>query len=173
MSLDRRSLMFRLAPALVGAGGALAVTDVAAAESTSLDEGGLHEGIGYIESIPESALVSQQAYDDWKRRNPVITPRGAVGCGIAVTTAVVSNVFVVSKVLKIRAAIKAAGSARKFADLLITGFKVAKAEGKSNQAAIEFAAKEAAAVTGGEGLAAILELLSVAAVAEECFGVDL
>lgn len=173
MSIDRRSLMTKLAPALIGAGGVLAVSDAASAAAVSIDEPGLRDGAEYIESIPDAALESEQAFDAWKKENPVVVPRGAVGCGVAVTTAVVSNVFVASKVLKIRAAIKAAGSAKKFADLLITGFKVAKAEGKSNQAAMEFAAKEASAVTGGEGLAAILELLSVAAVAEKCFGVDL
>lgn len=173
MSLDRRSLMLKLAPALAGAGGALAIPSVAVANEPVLDEEGIREGMDCIESIPESALESQQAFDAWKQGNPVITPRGPVGCGIAITTAIVSNIFVVSKVLKIRAAIKAAGGAKKFADLLITGFKVAKAEGKSNSAAINFAAREAAAATGNEALGAILEVLSVAAVAEECFGVDL
>lgn len=43
---------------------------------------------------------------------------------------------------------------------------VAKAEGKSNSAAIQFAAREAAAATGNNALGAILEVLSIAAVAE-------
>lgn len=173
MSLERRSLMFKLPPALLATGGALAIPGIASANEVSLDEQGIHDGMTYIESIPGTALESQAAFDAWKRENPVITPAGPVGCGIAITTAIVSNIFVVSKVLKIRAALKAAGGARKFADLLTSGFKVAKAEGKSNSAAIQFAAREAAAATGNEALGAILEVLSFAAVAEECFGVDL
>lgn len=127
----------------------------------------------YIESIPDKALISQESFDQWKQENPLVNTRGAVSCGVAITTAVVSNIFVASKVLKIKAAIKAAGGAKKFAELVIMGFKVAKAEGKSNSAAIEFAAQEAAKVGGKDALGAILEVLSVAAVATECFGVDL
>ncbi|GAA1483654.1 MULTISPECIES: hypothetical protein [Micrococcales] len=173
MEPSRRSLIFRIAPALGVAAGSLAIPSIASADDPGLDEQGIHEGIDYIESIPDSALVSQEAFDSWKQENPVVSPRGAVGCGIAITTAFVSNALVVSKVLKIKAAIKAAGGAKKFADLLITGFKVAKAEGKSNSAAIKFAAQEAAAIGGSEALTAILEVLSVAGVAEKCFGVDL
>lgn len=173
MEPSRRSLIFKIAPALGVAAGSLAIPSIASANEPRLDEQGIYEGMDYIESIPDSALVSQEAFDAWKQENLVVSPRGAVGCGIAITTAVVSNILVVSKVLKIKAAIKAAGGAKEFADLLITGFKVAKAEGKSNSAAIKFAAKEAAAVGGSETLTAILEVLSVAGVAEQCFGVDL
>lgn len=96
-----------------------------------------------------------------------------MSCGVAITTAVVSNVFVASKVLKIKAAVKAAGGAKKFADLVITGFKPAKAEGKSSSAALEFAAQVAAEVGDKDALGASLDVLSVAGVATECFGVDL
>lgn len=173
MDASRRALMLKIAPALALGGGALAVSGVANAETPSIDEQGLREGAEYVESIPDSALESQEAFEGWKKANPVVSPRGAVGCGLAITTAVASNIFVVSKMLKIKAAIKAAGGAKKFAALLITGFKVAKAEGKSNSAALEFAAQEAAKVGGKDALGAILELVSVAGVATECFGIDL
>lgn len=173
MEPSRRSVIFKIAPILGLTAGALAIPSIASAEEPDLDEKGIEEGMAYIESIPDYALESQEAFDRWKQDNSVVTPMGAVGCGLAITTAVASNLLVVSKVLKIKAAIKAVGGAKKFADLVITGFKVAKAEGKSNSAAIQFAAKEAAEVGGSDALAAILEVLSVAGVAEQCFGIKL
>lgn len=178
MDTDRRTLMLKIAPALIIGGGSLAIPTIAHADDDSLDEQGIQEGMEYIESIPDDALQDQASFDAWKGnamegRDLQATSAGAVGCGIAITVAVASNVFVVSKVLKIRAAIKAAGGAKKFADLVITGYKVGRAEGKSAGQAIEFAAQEAAKVGGKDALGAILDVLSVSAVATECFGVDL
>lgn len=173
MEPTRHFLFTSVAPALGVTAGSLAIPSIAPSAEPDLDEVGIEEGAEFIESIPDSALESQEAFDQWKHENPVVTPRGPVGCGIAITTAVVSNIFVASKVLKIKAAIKAAGGAKKFAELVIDGFKVAKAEGKTNPQAIEWAAKEAAEVGGKDALGAILEVLLVSAVATECFGVDL
>lgn len=170
----RRDFMFKVAPVVTLGTAFVAVSPAAAnADTVEIDEPGLHEAAEYIESIPDSALESDEAYEKWKKDHPVLIPRGPVACAAAATIALGSTLFVGAKVLKIKSAIKAAGGAKKFADLLITGFKVAKAEGKSNSAALEFAAKEAAQTGGKDVVVAILDLISVKDVATDCFGIKL
>lgn len=82
MHPTRRSLLATVAPALGVMAGSLAIPSVATAAEPDLDEAGLHEGAEFIESIPDSALESQEAFDAWKSENPVITPRGPVSCGV-------------------------------------------------------------------------------------------
>ncbi len=169
----RRSFMLKAAPVAVLGAVLLPVSPAVSARTVELDEAGLLEAAKRIDSIPDSALKSDEAYERWKKENLAIAPRGGIGCGLAITTGLASTAFVAAKVFKIKAAIKAAGGAKKFVDLLITGFKVAKAEGKSNAAALEFAAQEAAQSGGKEVAVAILDLISLKDVLSECFGVEL
>lgn len=141
-------------------------------ELSSLDSRGLVKGLETIEKIPDKALASQAAFEEWQAAQGIQT-YGAAGCALSITGAVVSNVFLAAKVLKIKAAIKAAGGAKKFAEKAIEAYQDAKKAGKSTSAAIKEAARKAASAGGEDALAAVLDLLSVRGVAEDCFGADL
>ncbi|WP_058234746.1 hypothetical protein [Devriesea agamarum] len=129
------------------------------------------EGLELIESIPDSALISQEAFNEWVATVPQF--RGLVSCGIEITTALVTNAFAIAKIAKIKSAIKAAGGAKKFAEKAISAFKEAKKNGKPNKEALSIAANEAAKVGGKEAVVAVLDFFSVNSVLKDCFGVDL
>lgn len=137
------------------------------------DRAGLQQGLEFISSIPDSALTSQAAYEAWLKENAPAQERGPVSCGIAITAAVASNVFAVTKILKVKAAIKAAGGAKKFATKAIDAYNKAKDDGKTTSQAISAAAREGAGAGGEDVVNAILDIFSVNAVLKDCFGVDL
>lgn len=152
--------------------GAIEETQTAGTAADGLTEEKLAAAFDAIESIPEEALTSQQAFEEWQSRQ--IAPRGPIGCGIAVTVAIASNAFAVAKIAKIRSAIKAAGGAQKFATKAIDSFNYAKNTlGKSNSEAISYASRKAASAGGEDLVNALVDFLSLSAVAEDCFGVDL
>lgn len=156
----------------VPATAAPAEAPAASHSAEALDADELTRGLETIENIPDEALKSQAAFEKWQAEQG-FQAHGAAGCALSITGAVVSNVFLAAKVLKIKAAIKAAGGAKKFAAKAIDAYKEAKAAGKSTNAAIKDAARNAASAGGEDALAAVLDLLSIRGVAEDCFGAEL
>lgn len=134
------------------------------------DSKGLEEGLRFIESIPDSALVSDAAWERWKKENLLSPDRASVwGCTSAITIAIVANGFAPAKLLKLKAAMKAAGGAKKVAGMAVKEFQKARAQGKSVGAAVA-AAQAAVAVNGGDATQAILlEFFSLKGVIDGCF----
>ncbi|WP_226358615.1 hypothetical protein [Pseudonocardia sp. ICBG601] len=134
------------------------------------DSKNLEEGLRFIESIPESVLVSDAAWDQWKRNHLSPPDRAnAWVCSSAIAIAIISNGFAPAKILKLKSAIKAAGGVKKVAQLGIDAFKAARARGESVGAAA--AAAQAAIVQNGGGVAQgiLLEFFSLNAVVSGCF----
>lgn len=140
-----------------------------------IDTQGLEQAASLIEAIPDSALKSQEAFDTWKAgKRSSIRPQSAAKCALSVAAAVLSNGLAVAKVLKIKAAIKTAGGATKFAKAVTAPYKAARAAGLSKTAAIKAAAKAVASGSGGSAAVdALLEFFSIRAVANDCFGADI
>ncbi|WP_224388905.1 hypothetical protein [Pseudonocardia sp. ICBG1293] len=134
------------------------------------DSKNLEEGLRIIESIPDSALVSDAAWDQWKKTHLSAPDRANVwACSSAIAIAIVSNGFAPAKILKLKTAIKAAGGVKKVAQLGVDAFKAARARGESVGAAV--AATQAAIVKNGGGVAqgVLLEFFSLNAVVSGCF----
>lgn len=95
---------------------------------------------------------------------------GAATCAGAIVVALISNGLAIGKILKIKAAIKAAGGAKKFATKVIKQFKKYKEKGDSNKEAIKKAIDDAAEGAGSDTVKALLEFFSINAVLSACFG---
>lgn len=138
-----------------------------------VNEAELESAFSYIEDIPDHALTSQEAFDTWQAEQPA-QAAGAAGCALSITVFIASNAFAVAKIAKIKAAIKAAGGAKKFASKAIDAYKYAKNTKKMSRGdAIAYAAREAASAGGEDVVNALVDLLSARGVAEDCFGADL
>lgn len=91
-------------------------------------------------------------------------------CAWGISKAVLGNIFVAAKVLKIKKVIQSAGGFRKVADDVTKAYKDARAKGKSKGDAIREASQKAASNGGDEAQALLLELFSLESVKSRCFG---
>ncbi|KWZ74167.1 MAG: hypothetical protein E6700_01325 [Winkia neuii] len=135
----------------------------------------LHEGLSFIESIPNSALKNDTTFKLWKQKNLFhgsdhLSPKSSIGaCAWGISKAVASNVFVFSKVLKIKKVLKAAGGAKALASKAIAAYKAARAANKSKGAAIAAASEVVEASGGEQAVSLMLELFSLDGVVSGCF----
>lgn len=74
-----------------------------------LNENELEMAFKIIESIPENALENEQAFEQWKSKNLFVgQSRASIGaCAWGITKALAANIFVFSKVAKLKTVIKA------------------------------------------------------------------
>lgn len=141
--------------------------------SGELDEDELVMAFELIESIPDSALIDEQTFEQWKSEtfNVVGAPRASIGaCAWGITKALAANIFVFSKIAKLKTVVKAAGGARAVARTAINAYKVARYQKKLSRSQAIAAASEAVAVNGGEqALSLLLEFFSIDGVVSGCF----
>lgn len=145
---------------------------LSAAEEATRQE--LEVGLGALEKMPESVIKKgPEAMSRWLQENGFqaqVAAAGVVTCAGAIVVALVSNGLGFLKILKIRAALKAAGGAKKFASTVIKAYKKFKRAGKSSRDAVRAAVAEAGGKGGGEAVKALLEFFSINAVLSACFG---
>ncbi len=156
-------------------------TGINESQPDAINEPEITLALSIIENIPDDILLQgDEATILYLKKQIEIysgseTPTGSASgasawmCGVSILGAIVGNAFTVSKILKIRSAIRAAGSATKFAKLLISAYKQARAAGYSRATAIRWAGLEAAAGLGAEAQSAILSLLGISGVVNNCF----
>ena len=134
----------------------------------------LIEAFSAIEEIPASVIKrGDQAVRNWLgRRLQVVAggqQRGVWACAKAIGFALVSNAIPVAKILKIRAAIRAVGGARNFANILQLAYATGIKRGYTRWGAMKYAAKRAADVSGVDVVNALLGLFSLDGVVSNCF----
>lgn len=149
-------------------------TSPARAAETEVDFDGLVEVFSAIEEIPASVIArGDEATRRWLARRLQASDgpqrQGVLGCAAAIGTALVLNAIAVSKILKIRAAIRAVGGVRNFARILVSAYWKARRWGYSRWGAIKYAAKRAAQVSGKDIVDALLSLFSLGSVVDACF----
>ncbi|MCS4490330.1 hypothetical protein [Corynebacterium sp. ES2775-CONJ] len=110
------------------------ITQVSSLEyAGELNETELEMAFSLIESILDSALKDEESFEQWKsgKLQFVGQPRASVGaCAWGIIKALVANVFVFSKVAKLKTVINAAGGARAAAKTAINAYKVVRNEKK-------------------------------------------
>jgi hypothetical protein len=143
-----------------------------------LNEEALAEALSLIEDIPDSvAARGDEAARQWLERRVqaasqegAIQPQGVVGCARAIIVAVVSNAV---PVLKIRTAIRVFGGARNLASFIARTYqrfrRLGNSVGTSIKKTARAVAKRVFEVTGQDVLGAVLALLSLEGVKNECF----
>jgi hypothetical protein len=143
-----------------------------------LNEGALAEALSLIEDIPDSvAAQGDEAARQWLERRVqadaqegAIEPQGVLGCARAIIVAIISNAI---PVLKIRRAIRVFGGARNLARFIARTFRRFRRLGNSVGTSIKKTARAVAKrvfnVTGENVLGAMLALLSLDGVRNECF----
>ncbi len=94
---------------------------------------------------------------------------GVIGCASAIGTAIVTNVFPIAKITKLKSVIKTAGGATTFAKTLISSYNSAGKFKATKSAAIKIAVKTAAKKSGPDTIAAVLEIFNVGAIYGSCF----
>jgi hypothetical protein len=170
---------------LKGAGGTalafgilLGMPSPARAAQDELNEEALAEALSLIEEIPDSvAAQGEEAARQWLERrlqadaqDGAIEPQGVLGCARAIIVAILSNAV---PVLKIRTAIRAFGGARNLASFIGRTFKrfrrLGNNAGTSAKKTARAVAKRVFAVTGEKVLGAVLALLGLEGVKNECF----
>lgn len=149
-------------------------TSAARAAEAEVDFDGIVEVFSAIDEIPASVIArGDEATRDWlaRRLRPSDGPQrqGVLGCAAAIGTALVLNAIAVSKILKIRAAIRAVGGVKNFARILVSAYWKARRWGYSRWGAIKYAARRAAQVSGKDIVDALLSLFSLGSVVDACF----
>ena len=133
----------------------------------------LERALQTIEAIPDAALSDEESFENWKKDNlqALTHTRASIGsCTWGITKALASNIFVFSKVSKLKRVIDAAGGARAVADKAIKTYKTARNEKNMSRRAALAEASEAAAVNGGEqAVSLLLEIFSIDSVIGGCF----
>jgi len=94
---------------------------------------------------------------------------GIVGCVSAVGLAIVTNLIPITKIAKIKAAIKAAGGTTTFVKALIPAYKAARAAKKTKIQSIKAAINKAAKKASPEAKRALLDLFNLGNVYSSCF----
>lgn len=174
-------------------GGSLAnTTSVSAAEinppTYSLEEKAemdkAFKVLSVIESIPDSVLAEgSDSVNQWMAENNYdglfqvmdavendeAVAYGVAGCVSAVGIAVLSNVFSITKLTKIKSALQALGGAKTFVNKLIPAYNAARASGQSKKAAATSAVKKAASAAGPEAKQALLEFFALGSIYSACF----
>lgn len=140
-------------------------------EEVDFDE--LTEAFAAIEEIPDSVIRrGDRAVRQWLRRRLGLdepSPKGFWGCVRAIGFALVSNAIPVSKILKIRAAIRAVGGVGNFVRILRLAYATGRKKGYSRWGAIRYAAKRAADASGRNIVDALIGLFALDGVRRNCF----
>jgi hypothetical protein len=143
-----------------------------------LNEEVLAETLSLIEDIPDSvAAQGDEAARQWLKRRVqadaqegAIQPQGVLGCARAIIAAIISNAI---PVLKIRKAIRVFGGARNLASFIARTYRrfrrLGNSVGTSIKKTARAVAKRVLEVTGENVLGAVLSLLSLEGVKNECF----
>ncbi len=158
---------------------------------------GVEDGFALIEQIPDAETTTQDDIDAWlaeqglertsettanetadavqanydpRTKQGAITV-GAAGCVSAIVLAVLSNIFLVSKLAKVKAAIKAVGGAKKAYGALRKAYKTYRKAGHSRSSAAKYAFRKVfnRSGVGKEAQTVLLEIASVQGVLEKCF----
>lgn len=148
-----------------------------AATRDGIDVDGLTEALSEIEQIPSSVIKKgEKATKEWLRRRLNVDDRagtrqsrGLVGCISAVGVAIIGNALPYLKIVKIRAAIRAAGGTRTFVSMFLSTYRWARSRGYSRYFAIRLGIRRAARASGPEAQQALLELFYLGQVYSACF----
>lgn len=173
VGMSRGQFLKGLGGAAFALGLASSTSSPAAATGAELDYDGLTEIFSAIEDIPESVIErGDKAVKEWLERRiqsaADLHTRGFWGCVWAVAKFAALNAIAVSKILKIRKAIKALGGARNFVAVFQYAYRAALKKGYSKWGAVWFAAKHVARVSGVEVAAAIASFFEIDAVWNNC-----
>ena len=98
-----------------------------------------------------------------------ISTFGVIACSTAIGVALVSNVFSITKITKIKSAIKALGGVKKAASSINKWYKKYREGGFSRTKSIEKAMDKASAGLGSEVKLALLDFFSLTNVMAACF----
>lgn len=137
-----------------------------------LNQKELEYALATIEQIPDSALESEEAFSAWKDNylSNLTQPRASVGgCAWEITKALAANIFIFSKVTKLKTVIKGAGGAKAVASKAKKAYDAARKAGKSKNEAIAAASRSIEAHGGEQAASLLLELFSVDGVVTGCF----
>ena len=172
--ISRGQFLKGLGGAALAVGVLSGTTAPARAAETEVDLDGLIEVFSAIEEIPASVIAQgDEATRRWLARRLQASDgpqrQGVLGCAAAIGTALVLNAIAVSKILKIRAAIRAVGGVRNFVRILLRAYWKARRWGYSRWGAIKYAARRAAQVSGKDIVDALLSLFSLGSVVDACF----
>lgn len=135
------------------------------------DFGQIKKVLEAIEKIPYDVVYSgSDAMRSWYNENTEIyisefPTRGFWGCVGAIGAALI----VPAKILKIKKIIDAFGGVMAFIDALRWAFEVGRERGMSVSEAIEYAVRMATEMQGEEVYLAVLGVIGVGEIAEECF----
>jgi hypothetical protein len=158
---------------------------------------GVEDGFALIEQIPDAETTTQEDIDAWLAEQglareesvsdadsteaspAVFDPRtdrsalatGAAACASAILGAVLTNIFLISKLTKVKAAIKAVGGAKKAYRALRKAYKAYRKAGYGRSSSAKYAFRKVFKRNGiGEETQKILlELASVQGVVIACF----
>lgn len=140
----------------------------------------LEEVFAAIETLPEDVLnEGDEAVVDYLQDNVSdgivvkeegdVVAFGVVGCASAIGLAIISNVFPISKITKLKSVIKTAGGATTFAKTLVKSYNSARKFKATKSAAIKIAVKAAAKKSGPDTVAAVIEIFNVGSIYGACF----
>ncbi|MBX6765274.1 MAG: hypothetical protein IRY88_16630 [Rubrobacteraceae bacterium] len=158
--------------------GVLGMASPAYAARSEIDQQALVDTFSAVEDLPDSVVVQgEKATREWLSNRlgvdaelaGIYQPQGIFGCASAIGVALVSNAIGIAKILKIRAAIRAVGGAYRFARIIVNAYRVARGRGLGRLAAIRYAARRAAIVSGEDVYGPLLALFSLGSVVDACF----
>lgn len=140
----------------------------------------LEEVFAAIETLPEDVInEGDEAVVDYLQDNVSdgivvkeegdVVAFGVVGCASAIGIAIISNVFPISKITKLKSVIKTAGGATTFAKTLVKSYNSARKFKATKSAAIKIAVKTAAKKSGPDTVAAVIEIFNVGSIYGACF----
>ena len=158
---------------------------------------GVEDGFALIEQIPDAETTTQDDIDAWladqglareesvsdadstEASPAVFDPRtdrsalatGAAACVRSIIIAVISNIFLVAKLAKVKAAIKAVGGAKKAYRALRKAYKAYRKAGYGRSSSAKYAFRKVFKRdgVGKEAQAVLLEIASVQGVIDNCF----
>ncbi len=158
---------------------------------------GVEDGFALIEQIPDAETTTQDDIDAWladqglareesvsdadstEASPAVFDPRtdrsalatGAAACVRSIVIAVISNIFLVAKLAKVKAAIKAVGGAKKAYRALRKAYKAYRKAGYGRSSSAKYAFRKVFKRdgVGKEAQAVLLEIASVQGVIDNCF----
>lgn len=148
------------------------VEQITVSVDSRISEQDFQELFAVIESIPDEALQSEEAFNSWKEAqlsNSAITYASVFSCAAGITVAIVTNAFVAAKIVKLKSIITAAGGVSAAASKTMKAYKKARAAGKSISAALAEASNAVAVNGGAAARDLLLDLFSIEGVINGCF----
>lgn len=132
-----------------------------------------------IEHMPDEIAYSEneEVIREWliaemnlsNSSNGQFQTMGIVGCSSAIGLAILTNALPITKIAKVRDAIRAAGGARTFANSLISNYDLYRSAGYARNTAVNRAVRNAASDAGPETRRALLDFFNVGNVYSACF----